>query len=240
MIAVGVLGSAGQMGRAILAALEAHSRCRLSVAGTRLNGVEVFQTSDVVIDFTTPDALIPHADFGRRFHKPLVIGTTGLTAEHTAHLQEAAKTIPLVVSPNMSIAVTLLANLVRQAAETLDKSYDIEISELHHRYKKDAPSGTAFMFGEAVAKGKGKSLTELRHLDNTQGQRPAGMIGFSSQRGGSVVGDHKVCFIGDEDMIELSHRGFSKALYAKGALRAAEWVVTRSPGIYSMADVLDL
>jgi 4-hydroxy-tetrahydrodipicolinate reductase len=240
MIAVGVLGATGRMGQSILAALGAHPRCRLSVAGTRLNGGEVFQNSDVVIDFTTPDALIPHADFSRRFRKPLVIGTTGLTAEHEAYLHEVAKTVPLVVSPNMSIAVILLANLVRQAAEILDESYDIEISELHHRYKKDAPSGTALMLGEAAAKGKGKSLAVLRRPDNGQGQRPLEGIGFSSQRGGAVVGDHKVGFIGDEDMVELSHRGFSRNLYAKGALRAAEWVVTQKPGIYAMADVLNL
>jgi 4-hydroxy-tetrahydrodipicolinate reductase len=240
MIAVGVLGSTGRMGQAILAALEAHPRCQLSVAGTRLNAREVFQDSDAVINFTTPDALISHLDLSRRFHKPLVIGSTGLTVEHEAYLHEAAKTVPLVVSPNMSIAVTLLTNLVRQAAEILDESYDIEISELHHRYKKDAPSGTALMLGEAAANGKGKPLAALRRPDNNQGPRPSEIIGFSSQRGGSVVGDHKVSFIGDDDMIELSHRGFSRNLYAKGALRAAEWVIIQKPGIYSMADVLNL
>jgi 4-hydroxy-tetrahydrodipicolinate reductase len=240
MISVGVLGSTGHMGRAILTALEAHPRCRLSIAGTRLNTAEVFQSSDVVIDFTTPDTLISHADFSHHFRKPLVIGTTGLTAEHDARLHQIATTVPLVVSPNMSIAVTLLANLVRQAAEILDESYDIEISELHHRHKKDAPSGTALMLGKAVSHGKGKPLAALCSPDDRQGPRPSGVIGFSSQRGGAVVGDHMVRFIGDEDMIELSHRGFSKNLYAKGALRAAEWVVTQKPGFYSMADVLEL
>ena len=240
MISVGVLGSTGHMGRAILAALEAHPRCRLSIAGTRFNAAGVFQNSDVIIDFTTPDALILHADFSRHFHKPLVIGTTSLTAEHDSYLREVAQTVPLVVSPNMSIAVTLLANLARQAAEILDESYDIEISELHHRYKKDAPSGTALMLGKAVSDGKGKSLADLRSPNDRQGQRPSGVIGFSSQRGGSVVGDHTVRFIGDEDMIELSHRGFSRNLYAKGALCAAEWVVTQKSGLYSMADVLSL
>lgn len=240
MIAVGILGSTGRMGQAILAALEVNPRCRLSIAGTRLNATEVFQSSDVVIDFTTPDALISHAGFSHRFRKPLVIGTTGLTAEHDARLQETAKTVPLVVSPNMSIAVTLLASLAHQAAEILDESYDIEISELHHRHKKDAPSGTALMLGTAVSQGKGKLLAALCSPDDRQGPRPSGVIGFSSQRGGSVVGDHVVRFIGDEDMIELSHRGFSKNLYAKGALRAAEWVVTQKPGLYSMADVLEL
>ena len=240
MIAVGVLGSTGYMGHAILAALEVHPRCRLSIAGTRFNAAEVFQNSNVIIDFTTPDALIPHADFSRHFHKPLVIGTTGLTAEHDAYLQEVAHTVPLVVSPNMGTAVILLANLVRQTAGILDESYDIEISDLHHRYKKDAPSGTALMLGQAVSDGKGKPLATLRGPNDRQGERPLGVIGFSSQRGGSVVGDHTVRFIGDEDMIELSHRGFSRNLYAKGAVRAAEWVVTRKPGIYSMADVLNL
>ncbi len=191
MISVGVLGSTGHMGKAILTALEAHPQCRLSIAGTRLNTANVFQSSDVVIDFTTPDALVPHADLSRHFQKPARYWDDRLEPGTQCTFAEVAKTVPLVVSPNMSIAVTLLANLARQAAKILDDSYDIEISELHHRHKKDAPSGTALMLGQAVSGGKGKSLTELRSPVDRQGQRPSGLIGFSCQRGGSVCrGSH--------------------------------------------------
>ena len=240
MINVGVLGSLGRMGQAILEALQNHPRCHLSAPGSRDNADHLFQISDVVIDFTSPDALPTHVTLGLKHQKPLVIGTTGLQPHHHQLTASAAAQIPLVVASNMSLGITLLANLVEKAAHYLDETYDIEISELHHRHKKDAPSGTSLLLGQAAAKGRGRTLDALKCDHNQPGERNQGSIGFSVQRGGAIIGDHSIRFIGDEEMFELSHRGLSRAVYAKGALRAAEWVVKQKPGLYSMADVLGL
>lgn len=240
MINIGVLGSSGRMGQAILEALKNHPRCRLSAPGNRDNADHLFQISDVVIDFTSPDALPTHVTLGLKHQKPLVIGTTGLQSQHHQLTSSAAAQIPLIVASNMSLGVTLLANLVEKAAHYLDETYDIEISELHHRHKKDAPSGTALLLGQSAAKGRGKTLDVLKCDYSQPGERTQGAIGFAVQRGGAVIGDHAVRFIGDEEMLELSHRAHSRAVYAKGALRAAEWTVTQKPGLYSMADVLGL
>jgi 4-hydroxy-tetrahydrodipicolinate reductase len=238
-VRVGILGSTGRMGKALLAALENHSQCKLSLAGTRENSSLLFEASDVVIDFTTPEALPTHIEFGLKHKKPLVVGTTGLGLPHKSMLSSASSEIPLVVSSNMSIGITLLANFIEKAAYFLDEGYDIEISELHHRHKKDTPSGTSLMLGQAAAKGRGDSLDNLRCDHNTrQGQRSKGSIGMCVQRGGMVIGDHAVRFIGDEEMLEFSHRGLSRAVYAKGALQAAQWLTKQKPGLYSMADVL--
>lgn len=240
MMSVGVLGSTGRMGQAILDALENHPRCALSIAGTRENLESLFEASDVVIDFTAPEALSTHLDLSLKHNKPLVIGTTGLQSHHKLICSSASSKIPLVVSSNMSIGIALLTSLVEKAAHFLDESYDIEIAELHHRHKKDAPSGTSLMLGQATAKGRGKLLDELRCDHNCQGERAKGAIGFSVQRGGGIIGDHSVRFIGDEEMLEFSHRGLSRTVYAKGALRAAEWIVKQQPGLYAMGDVLEL
>jgi len=240
MIYIGVLGASGRMGQAILGALENHPRCSLSVAGTRENVSSLFEGSDVVIDFTSSETLSAHLNLGLSHKKPLVIGTTGLQQKHETLLTSASGKIPLVVASNMSIGMTVLSNLVQQAANLLDETYDIEISELHHRHKKDAPSGTALMLGHAAAKGRGKTLQELQCGPDRQGERRKGSIGFSVKRGGMVIGDHTAGFIGDDEMIELSHRGLSRSVYAKGALRAAEWVIKQKPGFYSMKDVLGL
>ncbi len=245
MIYVGVLGSTGRMGRAILEALENHPRCVLSMAGTRENLEPLFKTSDVVVDFTTPEALTAHIDLSLKYSKPLVIGTTGLHPHHKLIFSSASSKIPLVVSSNMSMGIALLTSFVEKAAHFLDESYDIEIMEVHHRHKKDAPSGTSLMLGQAAAKGRGKALERLQcsHHHPDQGEkrpREKGAIGFSVQRGGMVIGDHSVRFMGDEEMLELSHRGLSRAVYARGALRAAEWVTKQKPGLYSMGDVLGL
>lgn len=240
MIHIGVLGSNGRMGQAILDEIKHHPRCRLSIAGTRDNTDSLFEGSDVVIDFTTPDALSTHVDLTLSHKKPLIIGTTGLQPHHEKLVSSAATQIPVVVASNMSIGMTLLNNLVQKAAHLLDKTYDIEIAELHHRHKKDAPSGTALMLGQSAAKGRGKTLEELMCNLHREGERVKGTIGFSVQRGGLVVGDHSVRFLGDEEIIELSHRGLSRSVYAKGALRAAEWVAKQKPGFYTMGDVLGL
>jgi 4-hydroxy-tetrahydrodipicolinate reductase len=240
MIQVGVLGSSGRMGQAILGALQNHPRCILSISGTRYNTNQLFKVSDVVIDFTSPEALETHLNLSLGYKKPLIVGTTGLLPHHHQLTTSAATQIPLVVASNMSPGIALLRNFVEKTAHCLDEAYDIEITELHHRHKKDAPSGTALLLGQAAAKGRDKTLDDLKcdHMDGRE--RKTGSIGFSVQRGGSVIGDHSVRFIGDEEMLEFSHRGLSRAVYAKGALRAAEWVVKQNPGLYSMTDVLGL
>jgi len=239
-IRVGILGSTGRMGQALLKVLENHPLCTLGLAGTRHNLDAVFEASDVVIDFTMPEALVTHVHSSLKYTKPLVVGTTGLQPHHVALLATASSKIPLVVASNMSIGVTLLAHFIEKAAHFLDETYDIEIYELHHRHKKDSPSGTALMLGKAAARGRGGSLDSLMRSPTHEGDRPKGSIGISTQRGGAVCGDHSVCFIGDEEMIEFSHRGLSRALYAKGALQAAQWLTQQKPGIYSMAEVLGI
>lgn len=238
MTKVGVLGSTGRMGRAILEALENHPRCTLSALGTRDNAAHLFEVSDVVIDFTAPDALITHVNLSLQYKKPLVVGTTGLLPHHHQLMSSAAAQIPLVVASNMSPGIVLLTKFVEQAAHCLDENYDIEITELHHRHKKDAPSGTSLLLGQSAAKGRNKPLDDLKCDHNRPCERKRGAIGFSVQRGGSITGDHSIRFIGDEEMVEFSHRGLSRTVYAKGALRAAEWVVKQKPGLYSMANVL--
>lgn len=240
MINIGVLGSTGRMGQAILEALGNHPRCTLSAPGSRDHAGRLFEASDVVIDFTSPDALSTHVNLGLKHKKPLVIGTTGLLPHHHQLTSSAATQIPLVVASNMSLGITLLTSFVEKAARYLDETYDVEIAELHHRHKKDAPSGTALMLGHAAAKGRGKLLDDLKCDHKHPGERNQGPIGFAVQRGGAVIGDHAVRFIGDEEMLELSHRSLSRTVYAKGALRAAEWVTKQKPGLYSMVDVLGL
>ncbi|MBX9805096.1 MAG: 4-hydroxy-tetrahydrodipicolinate reductase [Alphaproteobacteria bacterium] len=240
MIRVGVLGSKGRMGQAIMTALANHPRCNLSVAGTRDNIESLFEASDVVIDFTSADALPNHLDLSLKHMKPLVVGTTGLQPHHKQLLPTLATKVPLVVSSNTSIGITILTSLVEKAAHALGEDFDIEISELHHRHKKDAPSGTALMLGQAAAKGRGKSLKTLQCSHHTTGTRKQGTIGFSVQRGGSIIGDHCVRLIGEEEMLELSHRGLSRSVYANGALHAARWLLDQKPGLYSMKDVLGL
>lgn len=240
MIHVGVLGSSGRMGQAILQALQNHPRCTLSVSGTRDNSDQLFKVSDVVIDFTSPESLEAHLNLSLDSKKPLVVGTTGLLPHHHQLTSSAATQIPLVVASNMSLGITLLRNFVEKAAHYLDETYDIEITELHHRHKKDAPSGTSLLLGESAAKGRKETLDNLK-CDHTQaGERKTGSIGFSVQRGGAVIGDHSVRFIGDEEMLEFSHRGLSRVIYAKGALRAAEWIIKQKPGLYSMVDIFGL
>ena len=171
-----------------------------------------------------------------------VLGTTGLKPEHDAALVAAARHARIVRSGNMSVGVNLLAALVRRVAATLGEEFDIEILEMHHRHKVDAPSGTALLLGDAVAAGRAVELgaAAVRTRDGHTGPRPAGAIGFATLRGGSVVGEHTVVFAGPAERIELTHRAESRDIFARGALRAALWAYPRKPGLYSMMDVLDL
>lgn len=196
---------------------------------------------DVVIDFSAHQGTSGNAPRVAAAGKGLVIGTTGLGADEKKAVEQAARTIPIVHSPNMSLGMNLLFALVRKAAESLKgKGYDIEIIERHHRKKKDSPSGTAVGLGEAAAAGYGWDLkkTAVDGRSGLVGERPVEQIGFHAVRGGDIVGDHTVLFAADGDCLELSHRATSRDAFARGALRAAAWLAGRAPGLYSMRDVL--
>jgi len=202
----------------------------------------LFAAADAVLDFTVPTITARHAALAAKHNTVLVIGTTGIGAEAQAALDAAAKRVAIVQAPNMSLCVTLLMQLTRQVAAALDEDYDIEIVEMHHRHKVDAPSGTALGLGRAAAEGRGVNFDDVavRGRDGITGARERGSIGFSALRGGDVVGDHTVMFAADGERLELTHRSASRQTYARGALRAAGWAHGRAPGIYSMVDVLGL
>lgn len=200
----------------------------------------LFAASDAVIDFTTPVSTLALAEQASSSGKPLVCGTTGLSVEQQSELAGFARHAPIVWASNMSVGVTLLAAMVREAARKLDPSFDIEIVEMHHRKKVDAPSGTALSLGRAAAEGRGVDFDAMACLsrEGQTGARPMGEIGFATLRGGDVIGDHTVVFAGEGERIELTHKSSSRAIYALGALRAARWAQRREPGLYSMEDVL--
>jgi len=203
----------------------------------------LFALSDVVIDFTTAAALARHAALAVKHRRALVVGTTGLDAAAMTSLDQAAEQVPVLRSANMSLGVTLLAALVRQVADRLGPDeFDIEITEMHHRHKTDAPSGTALALAQAAAAGRAVPLEKVwrKSRDGQIGPRPAGEIGLSSLRGGDVVGDHQVIFAGLGERLELGHKASSRQIYADGAVRAALWLVGQKPGLYGMNDVLGL
>ena len=240
VIAIGILGSEGRMGRAIALAAEAAGA---GVAGgaDRLDDCRpLAAAADVLVDFSAPGALEEHLLAARTTRTPIVVGTTGLREKHQAMLDAAAAEIAVLQTGNTSLGVTLLAKLVREAAAKLD--WDIEIVEMHHRHKVDAPSGTARLLGEAAAAGRGTPLSEVR-VDSRAGltgARTEGTIGFASLRGGSVIGDHSVVFAGEGERIELNHLAQDRTTFAHGAVKAALWLAGRPAGRYRMADVLDL
>ncbi len=263
---VGIAGCAGRMGRANLREVlqttgvelvggverpghEAIGRDLGELAGTEATGLKLgedfaalAQRADVVIEFSSPEATLAHARSCAEQGCAHVIGTTGLSAEQEAALRELGQRIAIVWAPNMSQGVNLLMALVEQVARALDAGFDIEVLEMHHRHKVDAPSGTALGLGRAAARGRGVSLEEHR-IGTRWGQtgpRPEGAIGFAVLRGGDVVGDHSVIFAGAGERIELTHRAADRQIYARGAVRAARWVIGRPPGLYDMADVLGL
>ena len=202
----------------------------------------LFAKAHGVLDFTVPKATVEFAALAAQARIVHVIGTTGCSAEDDAKIAAAARHAVIVKSGNMSLGVNLLAGLVRKAAAALDASFDIEVVEMHHRMKVDAPSGTALLFGQAAAEGRGIALADaaIRSRDGHTGARPDGAIGFAALRGGTVVGDHAVIFAGPHERIELTHKAEDRGLFARGALRAALWGRGRKPGLYSMADVLGL
>jgi 4-hydroxy-tetrahydrodipicolinate reductase len=196
--------------------------------------------ADAVIDFTSHDVSARHAEICADEGVPLVIGSTGFTPEAKERVAAAAKRIPIVLAPNMSVGVTVLYELVRQAAKVLGDGYDVEIVELHHKKKRDAPSGTAVRLGEVAAEALGRdpkdALAYSRH--GILGERPPWQIGVQTLRGGDVVGEHTVFFCGEGERLELTHRATSREQFARGAVRAAAWIAGKPPRLYDMADVL--
>ena len=219
------------------------------LAGLGPNGIAIaddplpiFAKADGVLDFTVPAATVAFAELAAQARIVHVIGTTGLSADDEAKIKAAARHAVIVKSGNMSLGVNLLAVLVRQAAKALDADFDIEVLEMHHRHKIDAPSGTALLLGKAAAEGRGIDLAghSVRVRDGHTGARKRGDIGFATLRGGSVVGEHSVFLAGEGEVIELAHKATDRAIFARGAVKAALWGRDRKPGLYSMADVLGL
>ncbi|HVY84240.1 MAG TPA: 4-hydroxy-tetrahydrodipicolinate reductase [Caulobacterales bacterium] len=254
-LSIAIAGAGGRMGRALIAAV-AQRKDMSIVGGTEREGAAAeaafpiaqdasaaAKNADVWIDFSTPDATIAALDaLASTKVRAAIIGTTGLTAEQEAKIAEAARRIAIVHSGNFSLGVNLLAYLAREAAKRLGSDWDVEIVEAHHRRKVDAPSGTALLLGEAVAEGRNVALldTRLAPHDGLTGARPEGGIGFASVRGGGIVGEHDVMFAGERELITLSHQALDRAVFADGALVAANWAQDKPPGLYSMKDVLGI
>lgn len=242
MARIGIIGSEGRMGQAIAAALAA--------AGETLSGgidkggdvAALAKDSDVLIDFSSPHALEANLDAAVAAGIPIVVGTTGLEERHHFLCDNAAESTAVLQTGNTSLGVTLLAHLVREAAQRLGDDWDIEIVETHHRNKVDAPSGTALLLGEAAADGRGIGLSQMseRGRDGITGKRGQGTIGFASLRGGSVAGDHTVHFLADNERLSLSHLAENRTIFAKGAVRAAQWLLGKPKGRYTMPEVLGL
>jgi 4-hydroxy-tetrahydrodipicolinate reductase len=254
MSGIGILGAAGRMGRAIAQAAQEsgipiaggvdHVAQGEIAPGVPITGdpAALAGCSDVLIDFSVPAALSAHLDACVAAGKPILIGTTGLEASHHALIDAAARTIPVLQTGNTSLGVNLLAALVERAAASLGDDWDIEIVEMHHRHKVDAPSGTALLLGEAAARGRGIALADHseRGRDGITGARTAGTIGFAALRGGSVAGDHQVIFATEGERIELGHRAENRAIFARGAIKGARWLKGQPAGRYDMKAVLGL
>ncbi len=262
---LGIAGCSGRMGLTLVEAGAARAGVTVA-AGSERPGFDdnavaallatvgckhLFVTSDVasftgavdaVIDFTAPEATLANAKAMAAKGGVHIVGTTGFTDAQLKELATYAKSAKIVQSGNFSLGVNVLQNLVEQAAKLLGDAYDIEIFEAHHKHKKDAPSGTALMLGEAAAKGRGVSFAEKKVVarDGITGERKSGDIGFSVVRGGDIVGVHDVMFAGPGEVVTLKHEGFNRVIYANGALHAALWAAGQKPGLYSMKDVLGL
>jgi 4-hydroxy-tetrahydrodipicolinate reductase len=262
---IAIAGSSGRMGRTLLDAVEQAPDMRLTAALERagspyikkdageligtLCGVDIsddvtaaLDKSDILIDFTRPEATMMHLASCRAKGVKMVIGTTGFSPEQKEELTATSKEIAIVFAPNMSVGVNVTFKLLEVAAKALSEGYDVEIIEAHHRHKIDAPSGTALQMGEVVAQALGRDLSEVAVYgrEGITGERAPGAIGFATVRGGDIVGDHTVMFAGTGERIEISHRAGSRATFAEGALRAARFLETRQSGLFDMQDVLGL
>ncbi len=263
---IAIMGAAGRMGQALTRATYETKGCEVSggteapnsetigkdlgsIAGLEDFGVKItdqplnlFTHIEAILDFTTPETSIANAELAAQARIVHVIGTTGFSEEQEEKLKAAARHATIIKAGNMSLGVNLLASLTQKVAKALDLDFDIEIVEMHHKHKVDAPSGTALMLGEAAAEGRRIDLQtqSIRKRDGITGPRECGKIGFATLRGGSVVGDHTVIFAGEGERIELTHKAQDRSIFAKGAVKAALWGRGKSPGIYSMYDVLGI
>jgi 4-hydroxy-tetrahydrodipicolinate reductase len=262
---IAVAGASGRMGRTLIDAVVRSADLALTAgldaAGSALVGQPApgapdvtvsadaraaLARADVLIDFTRPEGTLAHAALCRELGVAMVIGTTGLTDAQKAEIAAYARAIPIVLAPNMSIGVNVVLKLLDVAARALDRGFDVEIVEAHHRHKIDAPIGTALKMGEVIAQATGRELARdaVYARDGLSapggGERDPRTIGFSSIRGGDIVGDHTVLFAGTGERIEITHRSNSRATYAEGSLRAARFVAGRAPGLYGMDEVLGL
>ncbi len=258
-----IVGVSGRMGAALLAGVFADNALALHAAIDRADsaligqdagaqfgvdsGVKIsddivaaLKGADVLVDFTRPEAAIQYVQACQQAGVKMVIGTTGFTEAEKVKIQTAANDIAIVFAPNMSVGVTLLLNLVEQAAKVLNDGYDIEVVEMHHRHKIDAPSGTALRLGEAAAQGLDQDLKDcaVYAREGDTGEREAGKIGFATLRGGDVVGDHTVIYAGTGERVEITHKASSRATFALGALRASKFLSGKKNGLYDMQDVL--
>jgi len=263
---IGIVGCAGRMGQMLVREILATDGCALAggteapgsdmighdvaeIAGGDAAGLPVgddagalFQAADVIIDFTVPAATAGHAALATEHGCALIVGTTGLESAHQGALVQASGKAVIVQAANFSVGVNVLLGLTEQVSGILADDYDIEIVEMHHRHKVDAPSGTALALGTAAANGRGVDLDTVseRVRDGHIGARTAGYIGFATLRGGDIAGDHTVIFAGDGERVELTHKAGDRAVFARGAVRAALWTQGQAPGLYSMHDVLGL
>lgn len=242
MASIGIIGSEGRMGQALVTAIEA-AGCSLAGGADRGGDVATLAAkSDVLLDFSAPAALEGNLAAAADAGIPILIGTTGLEQEHHAAIDRAATVIPVLQTGNTSLGVTMLAWLVREAAQRLGEDWDIEIVETHHRHKVDAPSGTALLLGHAAAEGRKIDLaaSSERGRDGMTGARKPGAIGFAALRGGSVAGDHTVHFLAENERIALSHLAENRMIFANGAVKGALWLIGKPAGRYTMPQVLGL
>ena len=266
MIKVSVVGAAGRMGQRIIyylsgddgikvvGAKESDNHPSLGIdpgilAGEGELGIPITSDidescsgADVIVDFSSPKSTLLNASYASGEGKSMVIGTTGFTDKESGELKELCQGIPCVISANMSIGVNVMIEATRILAQALGDDYDVEITETHHKHKVDSPSGTAIMIGQAAAEGLRRDFRKVARFTRHGriGERKLDEIGIQSVRGGDVVGEHTVMFLGDSERIELTHRAFSRDNFARGVLRAVKWIYGKPPGVYTMKDVLDL
>ena len=265
-ISISIPGGNGRMGRTLIGLILDNAKCHLvnstCLPGQPEEGIDLgllvgkkkiekklnsdpaslFQNTNVIIDFTVPEATMFHAKKCYENSISMVIGTTGLNIQQESQLIEFSKKIPIVYSANFSIGITVLSNLVSQATKTLGPDWDIEILEMHHKNKIDAPSGTALMLGNSAAMARRKNLVDIKSVsrDGVESKRKGGEIGFAVLRGGDVVGEHSVMYMNDGERIELNHKATDRSIFAAGALRASFWAASAKPGLYSLSDILNL
>jgi 4-hydroxy-tetrahydrodipicolinate reductase len=263
---IAVMGAAGRMGRTLVATIHAQPGAAVAggtehdasdalgrdvgeLAGVGVLGIQVSKDTaavinsvDAIVDFTSPSASVNFAQMAANAGIIHVMGTTGFDADHEEAIAAAAEKATIIKAGNMSLGVNLIVEMTRKIAEALDEDFDIEVLEMHHKHKVDAPSGTALMLGQAAADGRGVDLQSrsVRVRDGITGARKAGDIGFATMRGGSVVGEHSVVFAGEGERVAISHIATDRGIFARGAVKAALWGRGRPPGLYGMKDVLGL